>query len=112
MKETMVRVGKNTINKLKMIKEVEGSKESFGSIIDRLVNKELSKNYVVAKGDYVGSGNVVRLGNGAIAVVDRVTLDKVVFTDGGYILNSAGIDSGLELVADSVSSFDNRVRYE
>lgn len=106
MKDSTIRISKNVVDCLKLLKNVKGIKDSHGSVIQDLIHNALLETHVTTKKGYVTVGSVV-LKDHYPVVIESITKDKVVFRDGQSILNSSKESYNLLLLSYDVSDYSS-----
>ena len=106
MKDSMMRVSRETKNLIKLLKQSTGSKLSQQETVEDLVRKELTNTFVDSLEGFLEAGNVVCGPEGKILVIDRVDCDRVTFRDGSFMINGSSASFNLGFVAESVKGYD------
>jgi len=102
----MTRLDSRTIQDLKLLKGVRGG-GTHADLVGELVFNELMKSFaVVSGGEFAPVGSVVCYGDDVPLIVEAVESGKVIFSNGTQIVNGGTVSYQLEVLADSISSYE------
>ena len=107
MSNSMIRVTKELIEDLKVLKTVIPGTNN--NIIHYIIKEELKKSFMATVDGYAAVGAVISGPSGNPVVIISITRDKVVFSDGTYVINGSAFCSSLKILSDSVEEFDGEL---
>lgn len=105
MTASMIRVGEELLDDLKLIKEVRKA-PSYQSVIKELVHEELKTTHAYTKEGYLPIGCVVSSHDGKPLVVKSIADGKVIFNDNTYVINGGTACYSLNFLADCIEEYD------
>lgn len=109
MTQSMMRIDSAVVERIKMLKRISGNTSSIQSVVDELVCNELKKTHIDTEYGYIGVGSVVADPYGHALVITDITVDKVTFRDGSYIINGGKVSRELRLIATDVSKYEGGI---
>lgn len=109
MTQSMMRINSAVVERIKLLKSITSSSGSLQAIVDELVCNELKKTHINTEHGYIGVGSVVADPYGHVHVVTGITVDKVTFRDGSYIINGGKVSRELKLIAKDVSKYEGGI---